>query len=67
MPISGAVRRFIEDDILPLIKIQSRELVRHHMFFAKDIDRLIRANSETLQFAFDKFALGSKHISIAKA
>ena len=56
LSIAFAVRRLIDDDLTPNVKVVSRNQFRKKYILTKEVDCLLNANEETLQYAFDKFA-----------
>lgn len=68
MSMANATRRLIDEDIIPKIKILSAEKTRQKYFFTKQVDILLNANEEPLQYAYQKFAIssGGKFIPQAK-
>ena len=48
MTVINAVRRLIDEDLIPRIKVEPRENLRHLLFFTKDVDRLFKSNKEQL-------------------
>ena len=68
MAISAAVRRLVDEELIPKMRVQPREKLRKRQFFTKDVNSLLVFNEEPLQFAFNKFATaGTKTIQQAKA
>lgn len=67
--IALACRRLIDDELTPRIKIVSRNKLRKQQILSKDVDRLFKANEETMQYAFEKYAgtSGGKFIPQGKA
>ena len=59
MSIALAIRRLIDEDLSPNIKIVPSSKMRRRQIFTKEIDILFRSNEETLQYAFEKYAVGS--------
>lgn len=44
--IGHAVRRFLDFEMLPHVKVESREKLRNRYFYTKDVDLLYRANEQ---------------------
>ena len=67
--IALACRRLIDDELTPRLKIVSRNKLRKQQILSKDVDRLFKANEETMQYAFEKYAgaSGGKFIPQGKA
>ena len=56
MAIPIAVRRLIDEDLLPKIWIVSKGKIRKRQFYTKEVNALFVFNEEPLQFAFAKYA-----------
>jgi len=68
MPIALAMRRLIDEDLSPNIKVVPSTRMRRRKIFTKEVDILFRSNEETLQYAFEKYAAepGGKFITHSK-
>ena len=57
------MRRFIEQELTPTrFYVSPPNKLRKRQFYTKGVDRLFKANEDTVEYAFDKFATNNGKI-----